>query len=75
MGERIIAWLAQKASDYLVWVHEREVRNAPTCPDCESPEPDCWCDERSRLDRIGDSAYDAGFEAGYERAERAQSWL
>lgn len=64
MVERLIAWLAAKANDYLIWVHEREIRDAAICPDCDQPEPVCYCAEKADRDAIMQSAYDAGREDG-----------
>lgn len=61
MLERVIDWLAQKASDYLIWVHERERRGMPLCPDCNAPEIDCFCERDDRLQHELEAAYDAGY--------------
>lgn len=64
--EKLLGWLAEKACDYLRWYGEREVKDAPLCPDCEQPEPWCYCDEKARQDRIAQDAFDAGFDRGME---------
>lgn len=45
---RALDWLAEKANDYLRWHAEREVMDALLCPECETPTPWCYCEERDR---------------------------
>ena len=66
--ERLLGWMGQRASDYLVWEHERDLARARAteaeCPDCQMPESYCGCDRyRDEMD----AAFAAGEEHAYER--------
>jgi len=62
LREQLIDWLARRATAYLAWVHERECARAPICPDCEQPEPDCWCAQKQHEQAIIRSEYAMGYE-------------
>lgn len=64
--DRLIEWLAVKANNYLIWAFERDLAGAPICPDCDQPEPVCYCSEKATQDEIMQSAYDSGYDAGCE---------
>lgn len=66
VSERLIEWLAVRANNYLIWVHERDLRGAPICPDCDQPEPVCGCEENAARNERMQSAYDHGYDAGCE---------
>lgn len=67
--DRLIDWLAQKASDYLVWVHEREIAGQPECPDCSAPESFCRCDEEYERERMLGEAYAEGGRDAWRHAQ------
>lgn len=66
MGERLIYWLATQANAYLLWLHERERRGMPRCPDCRAPVIDCSCEDDARLRDDFDAAFNAGVQAEQE---------
>jgi hypothetical protein len=62
MSERVLEWLAQKASDYLVWMHEREEKRHEPCPDCGGGiGHSCVCAENDDRSEQMRDVYDAGW--------------
>lgn len=69
-SHKFLGWLAVKASDYCRWYAEREVRGAPVCPDCEAPEPWCYCREKERQQAMCEGAFADGYERAMEERYR-----
>ena len=72
MSERFLYWLGRKASDYLVWLDQRERdynrKLTGPCPDCGEGPLYCYCDESYERQRWDQDAYDGGYVDGYQRA-------
>lgn len=71
MTNLLLDWLARRANDYLIWMHERDHATYPPCPDCGGRGDECYCEEKADRDQILNDAFEdgLGYERGYQCVE------